>query len=291
MSSTLALRKRTKPVSISEFEFHKFCEFFYRRTGIAFHDAKRYYVDKRLMERIERTGSEDFEHYFNALRRHGANEEIERLINLFTINETFFYREAHQFAALAHDMLPEITARKPAGTPIRIWSLPCATGAEPYSIVMYLLENWPGIEQTDVEIIASDIDTAALAAAAAGVFESRALQRLAPELVKRYFTETGPDCYQISSALRQAVQFRPVNASDAGEMRAQGRFDVIFCRNMLIYFDDKSRLKTVEACYDVLNPGGFICLGHSESMSRISPLFDVRAFPDAIVYQKPGGAL
>jgi len=288
--STTALRRHSAPVLISEFEFHKFCEFFYRRTGIAFNESKRYYVDKRLAERIARTGAENFEQYFFSLRRHGAAEELEQLINLFTINETYFYREDHQFSALVNNMLPEITAQKPAGERIRIWSLPCATGEEPYSIVTYLLEHWAGMQDYDVEILASDIDTNVLAAAKAGVYDERALQRLPPELIKHYFHPRGGSEYQIVPMVRDAVHFTQVNAQDAADMRQYGMFDVIFCRNMLIYFDDQSRLRTVEACYEQLNPGGFMCLGHSESMSRICALFDVRAFPDAIIYQKPGGA-
>jgi len=288
--SEAAFRKRTAPVSITEFEFHKFCEFFYRRTGIAFNDSKRYYVDKRLLERIEKTGSENFEHYFNALRRHGAMQEIERLINLFTVNETYFYREDHQFAALVNNLLPEITARKRPGERIRIWSLPCSTGEEPYSIVMFLAEHWPDVEDYELEIFASDIDTNVLAAAEQGIYEERALHRLSPALVKRYFNKLADGSYQVVPLLRDAVHFTQVNAQDATAMQRLGAFDVIFCRNMLIYFDNHSRLRTVEACYDRLQPGGFMCLGHSESMSRICSLFDVRAFPEAIVYQKPGGA-
>jgi chemotaxis protein methyltransferase CheR len=287
--STTALRRRSAPVLISEFEFHKFCEFFYRRTGIAFNESKRYYVDKRLAERIARTGAENFEHYFFSLRRHGGTEELERLINLFTVNETYFYREDHQFSALANNMLPEITAQKPAGERIRIWSLPCATGEEPYSIVMYLLEHWAGIQDYDVEILASDIDTNVLAAAKAGIYDERALHRLPPELIKHYFHPLGGGKYQIAPMVHDAVHFTQVNAQDGRDMGQYGMFDVIFCRNMLIYFDDQSRLRTVEACYERLNAGGFMCLGHSESMSRVCALFDVRAFPDAIIYQKPGG--
>jgi chemotaxis protein methyltransferase CheR len=289
MSAT-ALRKRAVPIAITEFEFHKFCEFFYRRTGIAFNESKRYYVDKRLAERIERTGSENFEHYFFSLRRHGGTGELERLINLFTVNETYFYREDHQFAALVNDMLPEILRRKAPGQRIRIWSLPCSTGEEPYSIVMYLLEHWAGVQDYDIEILASDIDTNVLAAAKAGIYEERALHRLPPELIKHYFHPLDGTKYQIAPMLHDAVHFVQVNAQDGAQMQQHGMFDVIFCRNMLIYFDDQSRLRTVESCYEQLNPGGFMCLGHSESMSRIAALFDVRAFPDAIIYQKPGGA-
>jgi len=275
------------PKEISQAEFDRFRDYFYRRTGISFDASKRYYVDKRLAERIEKTGAGGFGAYFARLREPGQADEFERLIQLFTINETYFYREAHQFECLATQLLPELTARRPGET-LRIWSMPCATGEEPYSIVLYLLENWPQLALVDIDIRAGDIDTAALEAARAGRFGQRALHRLPPALVARYFTPAGGDTFQLIPAIRQAVRFEQVNASSPAELRSLGAFDVIFCRNMLIYFDEDSRRRTVEAFYESLREGGFLCLGHAESMSRISSLFKVRAFPQAVIYQKPG---
>jgi len=273
--------------AISQAEFDRFRDYFYRRTGISFDASKRYYVDKRLAERIEKTGAGGFADYFASLREPGRAEEFERLVQLFTINETYFYREAHQFECLATQLLPELTARRP-GEKLRIWSMPCATGEEPYSIVLYLLENWPQLASVDIEILACDIDTAALEAARAGRFGERALHRLPPAVLGRYFTPAGPDQFQLIPAIRQAVRFQQVNASSPEELRRCGAFDVIFCRNMLIYFDEDSRRRTVEAFYESLREGGFLCLGHAETMSRISSLFHVRAFPQAVIYQKPG---
>jgi len=276
-------------IAITDADYRKFCEYFYRRTGILFGDNKRYFVDKRLIERIVKTRSESFAHYFERLRRHDAGGEIESLVNLFTINETYFYREDHQLDCLAGNILPELVAGRRKGTRIRIWSMPCSTGEEPYSIAIHLLENWAQVDDYDIEIMASDIDTNVLRSAEAGRYDTRSLHRLPPELVRRYFTTTGADGFRLIDAVRQSVRFTQVNASDAAAMRAYTNLDVIFCRNMLIYFDDKSRRQAAESFYDSLNQGGFICLGHSESMSRISPLFEVRKFPQAIVYQKNGG--
>jgi chemotaxis protein methyltransferase CheR len=286
MSTTLTV---PVPIVISEFDFQKFCEYFYRRTGILFSESKRYYVDKRLIERINKSGMKTFEQYFSVLRRQDSSPEIERLINLFTINETYFYREAHQFACLVQNLLPERTADLPRGARLRIWSMPCSTGEEPYSIALYLMEHWPQVNDFEVELIGSDIDTAALAAAQTGFYDARALQKLPREVVQRYFTAHGENLFQLSEGVRQCVHFTQVNASDARAMRQMGQFDVVFCRNMLIYFDEHARARASDAFYDGLLDGGFICLGHSESMSRISSLFQVRAFPHAIVYQKPGG--
>jgi chemotaxis protein methyltransferase CheR len=276
-------------ITLSEAQYEKFCEYFYRRTGILFGANKRYFVDKRLIDRIVKTRSMTFEIYFESLRRYDAHAEIERLINLFTINETYFYREDHQFECLAKSILPELTARRRKGERIRIWSMPCSTGEEPYSIAMYLLDNFSAVDEYDIEIIASDIDTNALRTAQLGLYDVRSLHRLKRDVVQRYFTSVGPDKFQLVDAIRQSVHFTQANASDPDAMRAYGKIDVIFCRNMLIYFDDESRRKTAESFYDSLVDGGFICLGHSESMSRISSLFTIRTFPQAIVYQKSGG--
>ena len=274
-------------IAISEFEFQKFRDFFYRRTCISFGDSKRYYVDKRLLERIGKSGMESFERYFARLR-HDVGGEIEQLISLFTVNETYFYREEHQFDCLANHILPELTSHLPHGARIRIWSLPCSTGEEPYSIALYLLENWPEIEDYEVELLASDIDTAALAAARTGIYTARALHRLPRDVVQRYFSKLDADRFRLSNTIRQAVNFSQVNASDPHAMQPFAEIDVIFCRNMLIYFDDRSRQGTVDAFYESLCEGGFVCVGHSESMSRISSLFRVRRFPQGVVYQKPG---
>jgi chemotaxis protein methyltransferase CheR len=231
-------------------------------------------------------GASSFADYFGRLRT-DMRHEAEELINALTVNETYFYREDHQLRCLSNDLLPERIASKPPGEGIRIWSVPCATGEEPYSIAIWLLENWPEVDVHDVEIVGSDIDTRVLDAAREGRFSKRALMRLEPELIAKYFAATGDDNWQILDVLRESVRFTPVNLVSPGQTRAHGRFDVIFCRNVLIYFDDASRRIAAENLYENLAPGGFICLGHSESMSRISSLFEVCRFSDAIVYRKP----
>jgi chemotaxis protein methyltransferase CheR len=271
---------------VTEEEFRRLSEFLYRRTGMVFTEAKRYYVQRRVTDRMAATGATSFVSYFARLRS-DVGGEVEQFINAFTVNETYFYREDHQLHCLTADILPERTRRKARGDTLRIWSVPCSTGEEPYSIAMWLLDNWALVDAYDIEIIGSDIDTRALAAAEAGIFHKRALMRLAPEVIAKYFTAAGDDRWNIIEALRQSVRFTPVNLVDPAQTRGHGRFDVIFCRNVLIYFDDASRRVAAENLYENLLPGGFICLGHTESMSRISPLFDVRRYADAIVYQRP----
>ena len=140
----------------------------------------------------------------------------------------------------------------------------------------------------NIEIIGSDIDTNVLAAARAGIFGKRALMHLPADVIDKYFIALGDDQWCLLDDIRDSVSFAPVNTDRRTQKPLRfGRFDVIFCRNVLIYFDDTSRRMAAENLYESLLPGGFLCLGHTESMSRISPLFDVRRFSDAIVYQRP----
>jgi chemotaxis protein methyltransferase CheR len=278
----------SKTAPVTEAEFLRLCEFLYRRTGIAFAGSKHYYVDRRVSERMTVTGANSFASYFARLRS-DVDGEIEQFINAFTINETYFYREDNALRCLTTELLRRRTAIKPPGEAVRIWSFPCSSGEEPYSIAMWLLENWPPVDAYDVEIIGSDIDTRMLDAARNGVYGRRALMRLGPELIAKYFEPLGEERWRMIADIRQSVQFSPANVVEAAETRSHGRFDVIFCRNMLIYFDEASRRIAAENLYESLLPGGYICLSQTEFMSRISPLFEVCRYADAIVYQRAIG--
>ena len=271
---------------ITDEDFQKFREFFYRKTGIQFDTSKRYFVDKRLQERMEATGNTLFRSYFTMLRFQASGEELQILTNLMTVNETYFFREEYQFKCLVSSILPEVVKRKRDGVPIRIWVIPSSSGEEPYSIAMYLLERWSNINFYDVEMMASDIDTKILEQARRGFYSERSVSQLPLAFLQKYFRRTA-EGYQISDDLRGVVEWSRVNLSEPADTRSFRNFDVIFCRNLLIYFDDISRKSAAETFYDALSPGGYICLGHSESMSRISSLYKVRKFPEAIVYQKP----
>jgi chemotaxis protein methyltransferase CheR len=156
---TVPARLPSLALTITEEEFLKFKEFFYRRTGINFEPTKRYFVDKRLIERIEATKAGTFRGYFTHLRLQASGEELQQLTNLMTVNETYFLREDYQFRCLIDSILPEIVKHRFNTSAIRIWCIPSSSGEEPYSIAMFLLERWSGISQWDVEIVSSDIDT------------------------------------------------------------------------------------------------------------------------------------
>jgi chemotaxis protein methyltransferase CheR len=274
-----------EPVVFTAGEIDQIGDFLYKWTGMVFRENKRYYIERRINERMARCARDTVASYLGYAAAHPAEREV--LINAFTINESYFYREGHQFAALSRQILPAIVASRRPGDRVRIWSMPCATGEEAYSIAIWLLENWAMVDAYNIEIVGSDIDSAALQAAREGRFGKKALARLSPEIVAGYFHAEEGNRRTIIEDLRESVFFTPANIIDRASLAGLGRFDVIFCRNLLIYFDDRSRRTAIDNLYDCLNPGGFICLGHSESMSRISDRFTMVRFDDAIVYRKP----
>lgn len=267
-------------------EIRRLCDFLYRRTGMIFGESKRYYIERRVADRMNASGFRSFPAYFSHVE---ADEgEIELLINIFTVNETYFYREEHQLRCLGRSLLPDIVRHRKPGDLVRIWSVPCSTGEEPYSIAIWLLENWPMVDAYHIEIVGSDIDTQVLLEASAGDYGERALSRLPLDVIERYFEPPHDGHRRLIQDLRESVKFTSTNLVDAASVATQGHFDIVFCRNVLIYFDDASRLTAANNLYDALHPGGYLCLGHTESMTRISKRFTLRRFEDAIVYQRPG---
>jgi chemotaxis protein methyltransferase CheR len=277
--------KPGEPPAISAREISRIGDFLYRWTGMAFGESKRYFIERRIVERMARCAIDTVDAYLGYAAANPGEREI--LVNAFTVNETYFYREQHQFAALSRHILPAIVATRRPGDLVRIWSMPCSTGEEAYSIAIWLLENWALVDAYNIEIVASDIDSVAMRAAEAGWYGAKSLARLSPGILSDYFSEEHDHCRQIIADLRQSVQFRAANIIDPASVALLGKFDVIFCRNLLIYFDDRSRAVAVDNLSACLNRGGYICLGHSESMNRISDRFELVRCDDAIVYRKP----
>jgi chemotaxis protein methyltransferase CheR len=247
---------------------------------------KRYYIERRLHDRLRATGATSYEAYFAWLRADAA--EAATVVDAFTINETYFYREDHQFRCLTQDLLPQVAEGRAPGDKIRIWCVPCSTGEEPYSVAIWLLENWPMVDAYNVEIVGSDIDATALRAAKAGRYGPRALAKLPPPVVDAYFEPTADGEWSLIPDLRESVIFTQANLVDRPSMLANGTFDVVFCRNVLIYFDEAARVRAADNLYGCTAPKGFLCLGHTESMARIDERFEPKRFSDAIVYQRGG---
>ena len=271
-------------------EYAAFCTFLRERTGLSFDEGKRYYVERRLSERMMAVGAHSVREYQSLLRFQPSGEELQHLVNLMTVNETYFFRETYQLDCLVNAVLDEVAKRRPPGGRIRIWSAGCSTGEEPYSIAITLLERWSRVDDYEIELHASDIDSRALTRAREGIYEARSLQYLPPALLEKYFVALGGGRWRIVEELRQSIEFSHVNITDLEQVRVFRSLDVVFCRNLLIYFDDLGRREAAAMFYEALAPGGFVFLGHSESMSRMSSLFVPRKFPDAIVYQKPVSA-
>jgi len=269
------------------------CDFLRERTGLSFTEAKRYFVDRRIAGRMAAVGARDIRDYMNLLRFQASGEELQRLVNVMTVNETYFFREKYQFDCLVNSALDEVVRDRTPGSRVRIWSAGCSTGEEPYSIAIMLLEHWKRVDDFEIELHASDIDSAVLERAQAGIYEERSLQGLPAHLRAKYFQKvgSGPDRWRIMEELRDSIEFSRVNIVDPAQVRDFQGIDVIFCRNLLIYFDDIGRREAASMFHDALAPNGFVCLGHSESMSRMSSLFVPRRFPDAILYQKPAGGI
>lgn len=267
-------------------EFLRLRDFLYRKTGLYFDEKKLYFVARRVAERMEATGAGDFRRYFAELRFGPGERELQQLINLLTVNETYFFREYGQLKCFAEEVIPLLVGSRSPPVHLRVWSAGCATGEEAYTLAIILkemTENQP--EKITAQVYATDINTAVLEAARRGCYGARSVREVPPQYLSRYFVREG-DSWCVVEPLKEMVHFQHLNLLDRTQMRRMRGFDAIFCRNVLIYFDDVARREVALHFYDALVPGGFIFLGHAESMSRITPVFKLRRFADAIIYQK-----
>lgn len=274
--------------TFSDVDFERVRELVYTKTGMRFEDGRRTFVEKRVLERVAKTHESSTTQYLSRVRFDIAGLELQELINALTVNETYFYREDYQLKCMTSSLIPELVQH--GRKSLRIWSLPCSTGEEAYTIALYLLEHLQGVDDLEIEIVGSDIDTEALRAAERATYQTRSVQHVPAPLLTKYFERVGGDQWRICEGLRDSVSFGRVSVVDRLQMLQKGRFDIVFCRNLLIYFDENSRRQAADNIFEALLPGGFICLGHSESMSRISASFRIRKFDDAIVYQRPRSA-
>jgi len=285
----LAAKSRCSEPEFDVRHFVKLRDFIYRLTGIYFEEKKLYFVKKRVLAEMKRHGFEDFTSYYRALR-FGRNEELlQSLINALTTNETYFFREFDQLAVFAEECLPLVCeAKERRGVKrLRIWSAGCSTGEEPYTLSIILLEMIDDLPSWDARIEATDIDTRALDFARRGVYGLRSVKHVPEEYFRKYFRPAGPNLFAVTEEVKALVRFYHLNLLDGEKMSRMKGFDFIFCRNVLIYFDEKARRQVVEHFYRALLPGGFIFLGHSESLSRITSAFRIRRLGGMIVYQKP----
>jgi chemotaxis protein methyltransferase CheR len=270
---------------ISEADYKKLADVLYRRTGISL-DIKRYHILKPKLEKIlQKHEYVNFRTFFHDYRFDKNKELKQDLLNTVTINETYFYREKYQFESLVKDILHQIDTTREQGEVIRVLCAPSSTGEEPYSIALSLLEENDIINKRDIELVGIDIDSNVIEKAKKGIFSKRSVQYIPQHLLKEYFTKKDME-YEIADFLRDAVDFKVVNVMDKFAMKKLGKFDVIFSRNMLIYFDDESRKKVAMIFYEMLKPNGVVFLGHAESMSRIASVFTTAKSGNSIYYIK-----
>ena len=247
---------------MSDDDFSAFARIVHAETGIVLTEAKRSLLVSRLARRLRRLGLRDFAAYRDVLERSGAEGERRALISAITTNVTSFFREPRHFQTLAA-RVPEFAARARRGERIRIWSAGCATGQEPYTIAVVLLEAWPEVQQFDVRILATDIDPQAVAQARRGVYDARLVGPDAPAALRRQVTPgADPGTVAIAAPPRSLIRFEELNL--LGPWPFKGQFDVIFCRNVVIYFDAVTRRRLWERFAERLRPGGLLCIGHSE---------------------------
>ncbi|MEA3554773.1 MAG: protein-glutamate O-methyltransferase CheR [Campylobacterota bacterium] len=266
-------------------EFTKVRDYLYRKTGIYIDDKKQDSFVKKLTPYLQENGYDNFRTFFHTLRFGNNQSFIQDIINLITVNETYFYREKHQFESLINTILPNLHKSRKDGEVIRILCAPSSSGEEPYTIVLNLLDEGTILSQRDIELVGIDIDSKIIKKAKSGIYNKRSVQFIPNNLLRKYFS-LNDTSYNIDSMIKNAVNFKVANIMDKNEMRGLGKFDIIFSRNMLIYFDDESRREVGVTFYDLLKPDGYIFLGHADKMSRISSLFSTQKLGKSLVYQK-----
>jgi chemotaxis protein methyltransferase CheR len=257
----------------------------YRRTGIWFTDSSRYLLQKRLSPRARDLSFDSFQKYFYFLQYDPrADAEFDQIYDLVTTNETYFFREPAQLTAFTEEIVPDLLA-KITFRKIRIWSAGCSSGEEPYSIAM-LLQEGGYFDRASFEIFASDINQPVLARARKGHYREAAFRSTDPTLREKYFSRQPDGTWHIADSIRNRVSFGRVNLYDDGRVALLGSLDVIFCRNVIIYFDDASKRSVVGNFYNRLVDGGYLLLGHSESLISLSTQFKLKHLKNDMVYQK-----
>lgn len=257
----------------------------YRRTGMFFADTSKYLLQKRLSPRARELNFDSFQKYFYFLQYDPrAEAEFDQIYDLVTTNETYFFREPAQLQAFTEEIVPDILLRK-AVRKVRIWSAGCSSGEEAYTIAM-LLEEAGYFEKAAFEIFASDINQQVLTRARRGVYRDSAFRATAIDLQQKYFTRQPDGSWRINDSIRNRVSFGRLNLYDQARVSLLGYLDLIFCRNVIIYFDEKSKKSVIGNFYSRLVDGGYLLLGHSESLVSLSTQFKLRHLRHDMVYQK-----
>jgi len=254
-------------------DFRKIVDLVMNTAGIVLSEKKRPFIQGRLGRRLRALGMQDFRQYCNLLETPAGDEERANLINAVTTNHTSFFRETHHFTYLTRTILPKIVQDAGDQRRLRIWSAGCSTGEEPYTIAM-TLRDVPALQNGwDVKILATDLDTNVVAHAAAGVYDAERLESVPSSQRKRFMTELPNDKAQMNDELCSLITFGPLNLLQKWPMK--GPFDIIFCRNVVIYFDKPTQRKLFDRYAEILKPNGWLFIGHSESLLNVTDRFDL----------------
>jgi chemotaxis protein methyltransferase CheR len=281
-------------LQLTEEEFRLIRDLIYSHCGLFFDQDSKYLLDKRLVRRLAHHNLPGFRDYYQFLKYdRRKDDELSDIMDILTTNETYFFREAFQLKAFTDEILPELKVLKERDRTLRIWSAGCSTGEEPYTIAMLMLELdlFPGWR---IEIVGSDISQRVVQHARKGVYTKSSFRCTEERYLKRFFTETEGG-YRICDEVRELVTISHMNLFDANRLALLGKMDLIFCRNVIIYFDLASKKRVIDSFYNTLRGGGFLLLGHSESLMNLSTAFALRHLKNDMVYQKTavtgGGAV
>jgi len=269
-------------VVITEFEFRALRDIIRERFGIFYDDSKQFLLQSRLQTRLIKTRAGDFSAYYRHLTLSpNRDDEWAELASVLSNNETYFFRERAQLDVLATEVLAE---SQKSGRALRVWSAACSTGEEPYSIAMTLMEA-KRLTPGSTVINASDLSPRALDRAKTGFYRELSFRATPPETIQRYFRpfENG---FFVNDDVKRMVTFARLNLLDENAIASMGLHDAIFCRNVLIYFDKPTQKRVVEAFARALRPGGFLFLGHAESIMRVTALYEPIVHPKAIYYRR-----
>ena len=268
--------------------FRNLREFIYQKSGLEFPDSKKYLLESRLQTRLVSVHCQNFEEYFKYLRFDPQREkEIVELFNCVTTNETFFFRDKAQLDCFQQVIVPQVITARDKARKLRIWSAGCSSGEEPYTLAMIIMEEFPALANWDVQIVATDLSERILEAARLGVYGPYSVRNIPPPLLRKYFTSS-EGVYTVGSALRTRVTFSSLNLFDSLRMRSFRDIDIIFCRNVLIYFDQEARRKIITNFYDSLQAAGVLMIGFSESLSGVNRLFHPIPWNKTVMYHKAG---
>jgi len=270
-------------------EFYALRDYIYDICGIYFRLEKKYLIEDKVINRMNELSINNVSDYIYYLKYNPEKEkELSLLYDYITINETSFFRNKPQMQAFEEEVLPEMikNIQQDGRKSIRIWSAGCSSGEEPYTISIILKDRLMLDGSWYTDITATDINDTVLGKAKAGIYTDYPLRNTDEKMVQRCFTKISDKEFKIEDRYKSGIRFRKLNLLDDDMISSLPLFDIIFCRNVLIYFDLNSKIRVLDKFYEMLKPGGYLFLGHSESLHGISAAFKLILFKGALAYKK-----